>query len=186
MAAELDAAGTAWAHPRAGKRVATWKQTVDVPGVHRPVRRVLRLVERTIGSRGQHLILPEYELDGWTTSLPARIDASQVMALYADHGMHEQFHAEFGANDRAAAVFLRLHARIAGVTAQAKQKAALWQCKGQLGRPDHAQWLSIRRPQPSRWNPCRPAGNEVKDSGNCLPPDPKAPQPRTDLHTGRI
>jgi hypothetical protein len=95
MAAELDAAGTAWAHPRAGKRVATWEHNVQVPGVQRPVRRVLRLVERTIGSRGQHLILPEYELDGWTTTLPTRIDASQVMALYADHGTHEQFHAEF-------------------------------------------------------------------------------------------
>jgi hypothetical protein len=95
MAAERDAAGTAWEHPRAGKRVATWEQTVEVPGVQRTVRRVLRLVERTIGSRGQHLILPEYELDGWTTTLPARIDAQQVIALYADHGTHEQFHAEF-------------------------------------------------------------------------------------------
>jgi hypothetical protein len=95
MAAERDAAGAVWEHPRAGKRVATWEQTVEVPDVQRPVRRVLRLVERTIGSRGQHLILPEYELDGWTTTLPARIDAQQVIALYADHGTHEQFHAEF-------------------------------------------------------------------------------------------
>lgn len=95
MAAEHDAAGTNWEHPRTGKRVATWEQTVEVPGVQRTVRRVLRLVERTIGSRGQHLILPEYELDGWTTTLPARIDAQQVIALYADHGTHEQFHAEF-------------------------------------------------------------------------------------------
>lgn len=95
MAEELDAAGTAWEHPRAGKRVATWEQAVEVPGVRRPVRRVLRLVERTIGSRGQHLILPEFELEGWTTTLPARIDAQQVIALYADHGTHEQFHAEF-------------------------------------------------------------------------------------------
>ncbi len=95
MAAELDAAGAAWEHPRPGKRVATWEQAVEVPGVQRPVRRVLRLVERTIGSRGQHLILPEVELDGWTTTLPAHIDAQQVMALYADHGTHEQFHAEF-------------------------------------------------------------------------------------------
>lgn len=55
----------------------------------------MRLIERTIGSRGQHLILPEYELDGWTTTLPTHIDASQVIALYADHGTHEQFHAEF-------------------------------------------------------------------------------------------
>jgi Transposase DDE domain group 1 len=95
QAAELDAAGTTWEHPRAGKRVASWEQTVDVPGVQRTVRRVLRLVERTIGSRGQHLILPEYELQGWTTTLPARIDAQQVIALYAEHGTHEQFHAEF-------------------------------------------------------------------------------------------
>jgi transposase, IS4 family len=75
--------------------VATWEQSVRVPGVQRPVRRVLRLVERTIGSRGQHLILPEYELDGWTTTRPARIDAEQVIALHAEHGTHEQFHAEF-------------------------------------------------------------------------------------------
>ena len=95
MAAELDAAGTAWEHPRTGKRVATWEQTVEVPGVQRTVRRVLRLVERTIGSRGQHLILPEYALDGWTTTLPARLDVDKIIALYADHGTHEQFHAEF-------------------------------------------------------------------------------------------
>lgn len=95
MADELDAAGTAWERPRTGKRVATWEQTVEVPGVQRTVRRVLRLVERTIGSRGQHLILPEYELDGWTTTLPSRLDAEKIIALYADHGTHEQFHAEF-------------------------------------------------------------------------------------------
>ena len=95
MADELDAAGTAWEHPRAGKRVATWEQTVVVPGVQRTVRRVLRLVERTIGSRGQHLILPEVELQGWTTTLPSSLDTQKIIALYADHGTHEQFHAEF-------------------------------------------------------------------------------------------
>jgi hypothetical protein len=95
MAAELDAAGAAWEHPRPGKRVATWEQTVEVPGVQRTVRRVLRLVERTIGSRGQHLILPEVELDGWTTTLPSSLDTQKIIALYADHGTHEQFHAEF-------------------------------------------------------------------------------------------
>lgn len=95
MAAERDAAGAAWERPREGKRVTTWEQTVAVPGVQRTVRRVLRLVERTIGSRGQHLILPEYELDGWTTRLPASLSAEDIIALYADHGTHEQFHAEF-------------------------------------------------------------------------------------------
>ena len=95
MAEELDAAGTAWEHPRVGKRVAIWEQAVEVPGVQRTVRRVLRLVERTIGSRGQHLIVPELELQGWTTTLPSSLDAQEIIALYADHGTHEQFHAEF-------------------------------------------------------------------------------------------
>ena len=95
LANELDAAGTAWEHRRAGKRMATWEQTVQVPRVQRAVRRVLRLVERTIGSRGQHLILPEYELDGRTTTLPLSLDAQKTIALYASHGTHEQFQAEF-------------------------------------------------------------------------------------------
>ena len=62
----------------------------------RPVRRVLRLVERDIDRWGQQLIVPEVELEGWTTSLGAKqFDAAKIMALYADHGTHEQFHAEF-------------------------------------------------------------------------------------------
>ena len=95
MAAEHDAAGLAWEHPRQGKRQVIFERSVQVAGVSRPVRRVLRLIERTIGAAGQHLILPEYELDGWTTTLPERITPEQVIALYADHGTHEQFHAEF-------------------------------------------------------------------------------------------
>ena len=61
----------------------------------RPVRRIYRLTERTIDKRGQPLLLPEYVLEGWTTTLPARINAAQVIALYAEHGTHEQFHSEF-------------------------------------------------------------------------------------------
>ena len=34
--------------------------------------------------------------DGWTTSLPAgQFSSADVIALYADHGTHEQFHSEF-------------------------------------------------------------------------------------------
>ena len=100
MAAQLDAAtGTAgavtWSHPRPGKRVALWETGVSIEGIDRPVRRVLRLTERTIGAGGQHLILPENELDGWTTTLPKTLDSEQIIALYAGHGTHEQFHAEF-------------------------------------------------------------------------------------------
>ena len=104
LAAQLDAgqivsagshSAVTWTQPRVGKRVALWEQPVLVQGIERPVRRVLRLVERTISGSGQHLIVPEYELDGWTTTLPGSIGAQQVIELYADHGTHEQFHAEF-------------------------------------------------------------------------------------------
>jgi len=59
------------------------------------VRRVLRLVERTISAAGPHLIVPEGELDGWTTTLPLSVSAQHIIDLYADHGTHEQFQAEF-------------------------------------------------------------------------------------------
>jgi Transposase DDE domain group 1 len=95
LANQRDAAHAPWEHPRKGKRVVIWEQDVELCGVQRKVRRVLRLVERTIGADGQHLIVPEYELDGWTTTLPASLDAAAVIALYADHATHEQFHAEF-------------------------------------------------------------------------------------------
>ena len=101
IAAERDAlvadqpAEIAWEHPRVGKRLITWEQPVPVPKGRPARRRVLRLIERTISASGQHLIVPEYQLDGWTTSLPGGLDAQPIIALYADHGTHEQFHAEF-------------------------------------------------------------------------------------------
>ncbi len=102
LAAQIDAGlqdgergAVRWEHPRHGKRVALWEQPVQLQGVSRPVRRVLRLIERTISAAGQHLIVPEVELDGWTTTLPLRLGPQQIIDLYADHGTHEQFHAEF-------------------------------------------------------------------------------------------
>jgi Transposase DDE domain group 1 len=85
-----------WQHPRPGKRVALWEQAVQLEGVKRPVRRVLRMTERTITAKGQALILPELVLEGWTTSLPkGQFPPSKIIALYEDHGTHEQFHSEF-------------------------------------------------------------------------------------------
>jgi Transposase DDE domain group 1 len=85
-----------WEHPRKGKRVCLWEQTLHIEGIDRPVRRVLRLIERTIDGKGQHLIMAERELEGWTTTLPAKqFSATDIIALYADHGTHEQFHSEF-------------------------------------------------------------------------------------------
>jgi hypothetical protein len=96
LAAQLDAdPATRWEQPRAGKRVTTWEQPVQVQGIDRPVRRVLRLIERTIDKHGQALLVPDLTLEGWTTSLPGSLDAQAIIALYADHGTHEQFHSEF-------------------------------------------------------------------------------------------
>ena len=89
-------AATVWHTPRPGKRLTLWEQRVDLAEAKRPVRRVMRLIERTIDAKGQLLIAPEYTLEGWTTTLPAdTFDAQAIIDLYADHGTHEQFHAEF-------------------------------------------------------------------------------------------
>ena len=97
VAAQRDAdPRTRWEHPRKGKRVTIWEQTLQIEGIDRPLRRVLRLIERTIDAKGQHLIMPERVLEGWTTSLAAKpFSASDIIGLYADHGTHEQFHSEF-------------------------------------------------------------------------------------------
>lgn len=56
---------------------------------------MLPLIERSIDKRGQVLIVPELTLEGWTTSLPQdRFGTGEIIALYADHGTHEQFHSE--------------------------------------------------------------------------------------------
>jgi hypothetical protein len=97
LAALLDAnTATAWEHPRAGKRVTIWDEQVRIDGQDRPQRRVMRLTERTIDAWGQHLIEPQWVIEGWTTSLDAKkFDAAAIIALYEGHGAHEQFHSEF-------------------------------------------------------------------------------------------
>jgi hypothetical protein len=97
LAERVDAhTATRWEHPRLGKRVTLWEEAPQIKGIERPLRRVLRLIERTIDKHGQLLIEPELTLEGWTTSLSAKqFDAKAIIALYADHGTHEQFHSEF-------------------------------------------------------------------------------------------
>ena len=60
-----------------------------------PARRVLRLTERTTCKHGNPLLLPAYELEGWTSTLPARFTMQEIIDLYKDHATHEQFHSEF-------------------------------------------------------------------------------------------
>ena len=53
----------------------------------------MRVVERTIDKKGQWLLEPEIELEGWWTRLHQ--NEEEVIQLYADHGTSEQFHSEF-------------------------------------------------------------------------------------------
>jgi len=90
-------ASSAWSVLRQGKRQCLWTQALDVAHGSQAfkARRVYRLTERTIDKRGQQMLLPEYVLEGWSTTLPERFTPEQVIALYEDHGTHEQFHSEF-------------------------------------------------------------------------------------------
>lgn len=91
-------AATQWEALRPGKRVCIWQEGLDLDDVGcdtNPTRRVYRLTERTIDKRGVVLLLPEYVLEGWTSTLPEKFSATDIIALYCDHATHEQFHSEF-------------------------------------------------------------------------------------------
>ena len=81
--------------PRTGKRVAvfSFNQLQDHEGKQISCRLVVRVIERTIDKRGQMLLQPEIELEGWWTSL--YLPEKEIIKLYQDHGTSEQFHSEF-------------------------------------------------------------------------------------------
>jgi hypothetical protein len=83
-----------WVEPRPGKRVAVFdvRLTSTHGGYDYPLRRVMRVIERSIDKRGQRLWVPEIELEGWWTSLWQPCE--EIIALYADHATSEQFHSE--------------------------------------------------------------------------------------------
>lgn len=88
-------AAGAFKETRPGKRVALLSQDVERAWgkAKRPFRLIVRVVERTIDKKGQRLLVPDIELEGWWTTLTC--DATEVIELYKHHGMHEQFHSEF-------------------------------------------------------------------------------------------
>ena len=84
-----------WTEPRPGKRVALFDVNVTRRwnGYDYTVRRIMRVIERTIDKHGQHLAIPEVQMEGWWSSLTGACE--QIIDLYADHGTAEQFHSEF-------------------------------------------------------------------------------------------
>jgi hypothetical protein len=91
--AQAEAAGV-FQETRPGKRVGL----LDLPVERawgkekRSFRLIVEVTERTIDRKGQHLLAPEIELEGWWTSLD--LPAKEVIEHYRYHGTHEQFHAE--------------------------------------------------------------------------------------------
>lgn len=91
--ARAEASG-AFVETRQGKRVGlldlqverAWEKT------KRTFRLVVRVTERTIDKKGQHLLVPAVEIEGWWTSLA--VPMTEVIELYKHHGTHEQFHSE--------------------------------------------------------------------------------------------
>jgi hypothetical protein len=85
--------------PRPGKRMAIFSieeghSVADENGKTRELsfRRVMRVTERTIDKKGQPLLIPEIELEGWWTSL--NVSDEEVITLYQGHGLCEQYHSE--------------------------------------------------------------------------------------------
>lgn len=85
--------------PRSGKRVAVFSvkeklSFTDANGIERTVtlRRVMRVTERSIDKKGQMLLEPDIELEGWWTSLA--LSDQEIIELYKGHALCEQYHAE--------------------------------------------------------------------------------------------
>lgn len=91
--AQAEAAGV-FEEIRPGKRVGLLDLSVE--RAWRKEKRTFRLIvevtERTINKKGQQLLVPEIELQGWWTSLS--LPTKEVIAHYRYHGAHEQFHSE--------------------------------------------------------------------------------------------
>lgn len=85
--------------PRLGKKIGVMSIHekhcfTDQDGIEHKItlRRVVRITERTIDKKGQRLLLPEYELEGWWTSL--KVKDQEIIDLYKGHATSEQYHAE--------------------------------------------------------------------------------------------
>ena len=87
--------GTEIEGTREGKRIFVY-ETFKTPNHCKKAERVVTFaIERTIAANGQILLLPEYEIESYYTSLSSETATSnEVQKLYHDHGTSEQFHSE--------------------------------------------------------------------------------------------
>lgn len=80
---------------RIGKRIYVYESEQKLKGSSEKVRVVSFVTERTSTADGQMLLMPEYELESYYTSLNAQTaTATDIQNLYHAHGTSEQFHSE--------------------------------------------------------------------------------------------
>ncbi len=90
----LEAKGVQWTELRPGKAYATHSVIHETD--YGKQRLIIRIIRRTTDSVGQYFLTPDYELDGWWTTLDeAEYSDDNVILLYKDHATSEQFHSEF-------------------------------------------------------------------------------------------
>ena len=91
--AKAESAG-ALVETRPGKRVGLLDLPVERAWQKekRTLRLIVRVTERTIDKKGQRLLVPDIDIEGWWTSLTEPM--TEVIELYKHHGTHEQFHSE--------------------------------------------------------------------------------------------
>lgn len=78
---------------RDGKVVYTGKMNREYKGLDQALTLVFQVTERSISKTGQHLLIPEIDVDVYITTLHDE-KAAQVIELYHKHGTSEQFHSE--------------------------------------------------------------------------------------------
>jgi len=68
-------------------------KSLTLHGKVRQIRCVFEVTERTIKADGQHLLIPEIEVDTYWTSLNDPVE--MVIEQYHQHGTSEQYHSEY-------------------------------------------------------------------------------------------
>ncbi|KEQ13962.1 IS1380 family transposase [Endozoicomonas numazuensis] len=90
---KFEAAKVEWHELRAGKHYATL--TINHEAHYGHQRLIIKMVRRTSDAVGQMFLTPDYELEGWWTTLnEEEYSDNDVILLYENHATSEQFHSE--------------------------------------------------------------------------------------------
>ena len=90
---KFEAAKAEWHELRPGKHYATL--TINHEPDYGLQRLIIKIIRRTSDAVGQMFLTPDYELEGWWTTLnEEEYSDEDVILLYENHATSEQFHSE--------------------------------------------------------------------------------------------